>query len=110
MTAPRISPAEQQDALLKVMMVAPVRALDLLVRVPLLAKERGWPPDGELGYTFIVLAISAYKIGARVQRLRIPSKFLAHERWFALAQQYGMSPTAAVIVEAMDLDELLEPV
>ena len=106
----KITPEEQKDALLKAMIVAPVRALGLLKRVPELATKRGWPADGDKGYAFVIVAIGAYKLGLYGQRFKLPEALLTHERWQAFAAQYGHSPTCAEIVEAMDLDEMLEPV
>lgn len=104
-----VSVEEQRDALLKSMIVAPVRALGLLRRAPELAQKRGWPPDGEKGHAYIACVVGAVKIGARDQRFKIPEAFLAHDRWFALAATFGTSPRAIEVVEAMDLDDLLEP-
>lgn len=104
-----VSVDEQREAGLRLMLVEPARRLDLFRRVPELAARRGYPPDGERGYALIIAAIGAYKIGARGQCFKIPPAFLAHERWFALVAQYGEAPSAAAIVEALELDELLDP-
>ena len=104
-----VTPAEQKEVILKAMIVAPVRALGLIKRVPEIARARGWPVDGDKGYAFVIVAIGAYKLGLYGQRFKLPDAYLTHERWQAFAAQFGHSPTCAEVVEAMDLDALLEP-
>ncbi len=105
----QITPEQQKRAGLMALMVAPCRTHNLLQRVPELCRKRGYFPDGEKGFTIVVMAVGAYIVGARGQRLPVPPAFLEHERWRALVATFGERPTAAQMVEALELDDLLKP-
>lgn len=105
----QVTPEQRKVAGLLALLVAPCRTHGLLKRVPELCQKRGYFPDGEKGFTLVVMAVGAYIVGARGQRLPVPAPFLQHERWRALVAQYGGRPTAEQIVEALELDELLQP-
>jgi len=106
-----VSPEERDFALLRALMVGPVRALDLLKRVPEVFAARGWPRD-EDSIAVVACAIGAAKINAGSQLFRLPPALQAHDAWFALAARHdqGGRLTADQIVEGMELQALLDPV
>lgn len=106
-----VTPEEQKAALLKAMLVAPVRALDLLRRVPLLLKQWGWPTDADTIY--IVCAwVGAYKLGAQAQRFRVPPALAKYHTWVDFLARAGTNaPMAGQVLDYFtDLQQLLAPV
>lgn len=101
---------ELESALLRALMVGPVRALELLRRVPEEFGNRGWPRD-EDSFAVVACAIGACKINAGAQRFRLPPALLSHSAWFELAANVGEGGrlTADQIVEGMGLERLMEP-
>jgi hypothetical protein len=105
-----VSQEEYAGALLRALMVGPVRALDLIKRVPDEFKLRGWPDDPD-SHAVAACAIGAYKIGAGAQRFRLPPALMAQPEWMDLALRSDEhKPSAVGIVEKMELRHLLEPV
>lgn len=97
---------------LRALMVGPVRALDLIKRMPHEFKARGWPPDEE-GIAVVACACGAVRLSAGDQRFRLPPGLLKHDAWFAFARRCGGGTgtvTAMEIVENMELWPLTEPV
>ena len=101
---------ELESALLRALMVGPVRALELLRRVPEEFGNRGWPRD-EDSFAVVACAIGACKINAGAQRFRLPPALLSHPAWFELAAKVGEGGrlTADQIVDGMGLEKLMEP-
>lgn len=95
---------EMEAALRQALLVGPVRALQLLERVPMTFRKRGWASNEDL-VAIACAAIACVFIGAGGQRFRIPSAARMLDKWNQLT-----SPAASDdIVSVLDLGRLLEP-
>lgn len=102
-----VTPAQMDHAMLRALMVGPVRALDLIARIPVEFERRGWPNDPD-SIAVVACAIGAAKINAGSQRFTVPPALLTVSAWVELAS--GGKVTADQIVDGMELQDFLEPV
>lgn len=103
--------ATMEREVVRAMVRAPIRRLDLDRRVPEFCRRTDWPEgerkDGVLERdAFVAAALSCYYVGAVHQQLRVPPFLLRHPTWAAMAREHGHVLTAAHIVECLSPDEI----
>ena len=110
MTLLREVPADElAKALRTALMTGPVRALDLVKRMPALFLDRGWPPMAD-AIAVAGGAVAMKVIGAGGTRFRLPAGVEAlGTEWKELHRVAAGAPMPAVgIVEILNLHRLCE--